>query len=41
MNNITIEDIEALRAALATPSTSNAAILIFAGITAFAGTFLR
>lgn len=37
MNNLTIEDIEALRAALSTPSTSNAAILIFAGITAFAG----
>lgn len=37
MNNLTIEDIEALRAALAAPDTSNAAILIFAGITAFAG----
>lgn len=37
MNNLTIEDIEALRAALSTPGTSNAAILIFVGITAFAG----
>lgn len=37
MNNLTVEEIEALRLALTTPSTSNAAILIFAGITAFAG----
>lgn len=37
MNNLTLEEIEALRAAFAQPQTSNAAILIFTGIIALSG----
>jgi len=37
MNNLTLEEIEALRVALAQPQTSNAAILIFTGIIALSG----
>ena len=37
MNNLTLEEIEALRAAFSQPQTSNAAILIFTGIIALSG----